>query len=157
MNPSNPQDQNPSMNGASPGRQWAMATSRHEGNGRAIIFRYIQDFVNGFNKQSQPIRIIVAWSYDSETGMPATEERQRMDAMEDALALTVEKDGFASLVLVSTGEGLREWTYYARSKDEFMSRLNLGLANHPRFPIDIHISADPKWAMYDEFRRNVVE
>ena len=145
------------MADASTGRTWATATSRHESNGRAIIFRFIKDFVHGFSRQQQPIRIILAWNYDSETGMPTTDERERMDIMEDALAPMVERDGFASLVLVSTGEGLREWTYYAGSEDEFMIRLNRGLADQPRFPIDIHISDDAQWAMYDEFRRNLVE
>ena len=75
-----------------------------------------------------------------------------MDSMEDLLGPLVEKDGFAMLALVSTGENLREWTYYAKSEHEFMVRLNNALAGKPAFPIDIHPAIDPTWAMYEKFR-----
>lgn len=77
--------------------------------------------------------------------------------IKDALKSTVEKNGFATLALVSTGENLREWTYYAGAEDEFMARLNEGLAGSPKAPINIHICEDSQWSMYDEFKRNVRE
>ena len=78
-----------------------------------------------------------------------------MDLMEDALEPQMEKDGFATLALVSTGENLREWTYYAKSEGEFMARLNKALAGKSAFPIDVHKAADPKWAMYEKFKAGV--
>jgi hypothetical protein len=36
--------------------------------------------------------------------MPALKEQERMYALEDALAPAVERDGFATFVLVSIGE-----------------------------------------------------
>lgn len=136
---------------------WATAVSRNASNDRVIVFRYIKDFGKTFDRKNYPVRIIIAWKYDSETGMPATDVREWMDATEDALNLFVEKDGFASLPLVSTGENLREWKYYVGSEDEFMIRVNQALADRPEVPIDIQISEDPQWTMYDEFKRNVRE
>lgn len=78
-----------------------------------------------------------------------------MDLMEDALEPLMEKDGFATLALVSTGENLREWTYYAKSEDEFMARLNKALAGKPAFPIEVHTATDPKWTMYEKFKAGV--
>lgn len=75
-----------------------------------------------------------------------------MDSMEDLLGPVVEKDGFASLALVSTGENLREWTYYAKSESEFMAKLNKAFAGKPAFPIDVHPAHDPAWTMYEKFR-----
>ena len=134
---------------------WATATSTNQSNGRVIIFRYLNEFGPSFNRSSQPDRIILAWKYQSEKGMPVLEERQRMDLMEDALEPQMEKDGFATLALVSTGENLREWTYYAKSEGEFMARLNKALAGKSAFPIDVHKAADPKWAMYEKFKAGV--
>ncbi|MFM2253578.1 MAG: hypothetical protein RJB68_1915 [Pseudomonadota bacterium] len=131
---------------------WATATSTNQSNGRMIIFRYINEFGSGFDRSSQPDRIILVWKYQSEKGMPVLTERQRMDLMEDALEPLMERDGFATLALVSTGENLREWTYYAKSKGEFMVRLNKALAGNSAFPIGVHAAADPKWAMYEEFK-----
>ncbi|WP_166618205.1 DUF695 domain-containing protein [Paraburkholderia madseniana] len=136
---------------------WTTATSKIESNGHVIIFRYIRDFGKDFDRLDNPIRVIIAWKYDSETGMPGADVREWMDSTEDALKLAVEEDEFASLVLVSTGENLREWTYYARSGDEFMVRLNKALGGRPKVPVNIHIGEDSQWATFDEFRRRVRE
>lgn len=112
----------------------------------------MSEFGSNFQRSSLPVRIILAWKYQSENGMPVLAERQRMDSMEDLLGPIVEKDGFAKLALVSTGENLREWTYYAKSEAEFMAGLNKALAGNPAFPIDVHPANDPTWAMYEKFR-----
>lgn len=75
-----------------------------------------------------------------------------MDAMEDLLGPVIEADGFATLALVSTGENLREWTYYAKSEADFIEKLNKALAGKPAFPIEVHPASDPSWTMYEKFR-----
>ncbi len=134
---------------------WATAISTNQSNGRAIVFRYTAEFAPNFDRASQPSRIILAWKYKSEKGMPSTSERERMDAMEDALSPVLENDGFATLALVSTGEDLREWTYYVRSTDEFLVRLNKALTGKTAFPIEIHTASDPTWSMYEKFKLGV--
>jgi hypothetical protein len=131
---------------------WATATSINKNNGRAIVFRYITEFSPIFDRSSQPDRIILVWKYQSERGMPILAERERMDIMEDILSPILESDGFATLPLVSTGENLREWTYYVKSKEEFVSRLNKALSGKPAFPIEVHSASDPSWSMYEKFR-----
>jgi len=131
---------------------WATATSTNQSNGRVIIFRYISEFDPNFNRSSQPDRIILVWKYQSEKGMPVLEEQRRMDLMEDTLEPLMEMDRFATLALVSTGENLREWTYYAKSEREFLARLNKALAGISAFPINVHTAADPKWVMYEKFK-----
>jgi hypothetical protein len=64
-----------------------------------------------FDGASQPIRIIIVWKYQSESGQPIAKDHQRMNLLEDALESVLKEDGFSTLALVSTGEGLREWTY----------------------------------------------
>lgn len=85
------------------------------------------------------------------------EERERMDAMEDALEPVLEKDNFATLSLVSTGENLREWVYYTKSEEEFLGRLNLALKDHSAFPIEVHTASDPEWSTYGKFQAGVKE
>jgi hypothetical protein len=136
-------------------QEWSTATSSNKANGRVIIFRFISKFNANLDRTSQQNRIIIAWKYKSENGMPSLNERERMDAMEDALQPALEKDGFATLALVSTGEDLREWTYYVKTEKEFFSRLNKALAGQTAFPINIHTAVDPKWSMYEKFRASV--
>jgi hypothetical protein len=138
-------------------QEWSTATSSNQSTGRVIIFRFVSKFAASFDRTSQPNRIIIAWKYKSEKGMPVFDERERMDAMEDALQPALEKDGFATLALVSTGEDLREWTYYVKSEEEFFSRLNNALAGQTVFPIEIHTATDPTWGMYEKFRAGVRE
>ena len=78
-----------------------------------------------------------------------------MNELEDLLQAALNRDCFATLALVSTGEGLREWTYYAASEDEFMARLNYAFAGIPEFPIEIHTAYDPEWRVYEEFKAGV--
>ncbi len=74
-----------------------------------------------------------------------------MDQLEDLLFPHIEENGFATLALVSTGDNLREWTYYAESAADFIGRLNLALAGFPAFPIEIHDESDPDWDYYTRF------
>jgi len=133
-------------------RTWSTAVSRNESTGQAIIFRYIDELAADFSRTSLPVRVFLVWRYESDSGMPANEDRQRMDLMEDALEPLVEASGAAILAIVLTGEGVREWTYYARSEHEFMAGLNRALSGHTAFPVEIHVNDDPEWSAYDDFR-----
>lgn len=136
---------------------WATAISTNSHNGRQIIFRYAEKLSPAFDRGSQPIRVIIVWKYQSENGQPVTEDHQRMILLEDALESALEKDRFATLALVSTGENLREWTYYARSETEFMARLNFAFAGMDIFPIEIHSASDPSWEAYEQFRAGITQ
>jgi len=138
-------------------KMWATAISTNVLNGRKIIFRYAREFKATFDSASQPIRFIVVWRYKSESGQPVAEDHERMNALEDALESVLKEEGFATLALVSTGENLREWTYYAKSEAEFMSRLNYAFGGTPAFPIEIHTARDPNWEMYEEFKAGIKE
>ena len=138
-------------------RMWATATSTNAHNGRKIIFRYAKELSASFERACQPVRIIIAWTYQSESGQPMSEDRQRMNQLEDMLESVLKEDGFATLALVSTGEELREWTYYVKSEAEFTARLNYALAGVPAFPIEIHAAPDPEWDMYERFKAGIKE
>ena len=138
-------------------RTWAIAKSTNAQDGREIIFRYAQLFDPTFDRASQPIRIIIVWKYSSDSGQPVKEDHERMNVLEDALESALQKERFATLALVSTGENLREWTYYAKSEDEFMARLNFAFAGIQAFPIEIYIAHDSEWSTYEQFIVGVKE
>lgn len=133
---------------------WATAVSRNESAGTVIVYRYIKEFRKDFARDKQPVRIIVVWRYQGEKGMPSPEERVRMDELEDALAPLQARE-FSTLALVSTGNNLKEWTYYAQKEDEFFRRLNLALYSKTPFPIEIHAAPDPSWTTYESFAAGV--
>lgn len=136
---------------------WATAVSTHAESGRRIIWRFISRFTPDFQPELLPDRVIIAWRYESETGQPVKSEHEQMVRLEELLEPIEESGKFATLALVSTGEGLREWTYQAKSGDDFVDRLNLALKLEPAFPIEIHVAADPTWSMYKKFRAGVTD
>jgi hypothetical protein len=134
---------------------WATALSTNSSNARKIIFRYAETINPSFDPASQPDRIMIIWRYKSSTGQPSTEEYQQMTLLEESLEPIEDAGRFATLVLVSTGECLREWTYYARSGDKFVHRLNVALTAMPLFPIEIHVASDSAWRTYFQFKDGV--
>jgi hypothetical protein len=137
-------------------RVWATAVSTNGDNGRKIIFRFAKQFSANFDRASQPIRVIIAWRYQSESGQPIAEDHQRMNLFEDTLESVLNQDrSFATLALVSTGEDLREWTYYANSEGQFVAQLNYALAGMPEYPIEIHVACDQNWDIYEQFKARV--
>ena len=142
------------MTGSAHAQVWATAVSKHESNGTAIVYRYMKEFRPDFVRAEQPDRVLIVWRYSGDKGMPSQVEKARMDELEDALA-PLQENGFSTLALVSTGAGLREWTYYASSESAFFSRLNMALKEKPAFPIEIHAGKDPSWSSYDAFAATV--
>lgn len=138
-------------------RMWATAISTNAHDGRKIIFRYAKELSASFDQTCQPVRIIIVWKYESVSGQPMTEDHQRMNQLEDMVESVLKPDGVATLALVSTGEDLREWTYYTKSEAEFMARLNYALAGMPAFPIEVHTAFDPSWDTYERFKAGVKE
>ncbi|MBL0731204.1 DUF695 domain-containing protein [Piscinibacter sp. HJYY11] len=140
---------------AASAQTWAIATSKHSSEDKAIVFRYLDEPPPKQNRETFPVRVVVVWRYQGNKGMPVTPERERMERFEDLLEPTVEKSGLAALVLVSTGNGSREWTYYTKSEEQFFTALNRALAGEKKFPVEIHVGADPTWSTYERFRKQV--
>jgi hypothetical protein len=137
------------------GRTWATAISTRPADGRQIVFRFIHDFDPTFIRSTYPHRVIVVWRYTSDSGMPSRAEQESMDQLEGLLSPGLQESLLASLMLVSTGNNLREWTYYTKSEQEFMLKLNHALRQSASFPIEVHAARDPEWRTYETFRRGL--
>lgn len=140
---------------AEQGAVWSTAVSTRPSDGHRVIFRYRSEFEKSFKRSTYPDRVTIAWAYMPSNGMPARDETAAMDQMEDLLEPYVENTSLSILVLVTTGEGRREWVYYTKSKTEFMAAMNKALAGKSRFPVEIDLWTDPKWSRYDEFKSQV--
>lgn len=137
---------------------WATAISTNSTTGRKIFWRFPKTLHPAFATQSLPDRVIIVWKYESENGQPQSETHQGMNLLEDLLEPMTEGGKFATLALVSTGEGLREWTYYSKSADVFLDRFNaLETEGEAEFPIELHAAKDPEWSMYKEFMTGLKE
>jgi hypothetical protein len=145
------------MAAASPAQTWATATATNPEGDRVVVYRFLKHLPPGLNKASQPDRFIVDWKYEGARGMPATAERQRMDAMEDALEAVDGGGRSMTLAIVSTGNNLRRWVYYAQSKQDFTALLSRAKETMPGLPLELRSEADPEWKTYEAFKATVKE
>jgi len=137
-------------------REWALTSAKNPATGRVTLFRYIKVFTPGFAQADLPVKVILSWNYKGSNGQPLALDSESMNAFEDLLEPVIGEDGFATLALVSTGNDLREWTYYAKSQDEFMRRLSRAHMTQPRYPVAVHAVRDANWSAYKEFLSKVV-
>lgn len=145
------------MAAASAAQTWATATAKNPDSGRVIVYRYLKELPSGFDKAAQPDRFIISWKYEGERGMPEPTERQRMDAMEDALEAMVVGGQSATLAVVSTGNNLRRWVYYVQSKQDFAARLNRAREAMPGLPLELRSEPDLGWKTYEAFKATIRE
>ncbi|WP_431274676.1 DUF695 domain-containing protein [Variovorax ureilyticus] len=145
------------MTAASTAQTWATATATNPEGNRVVVYRFLKQLPPGLNRASQPERFIVDWKYDGARGMPTTAERQRMDAMEDALEGGDGSGRSMTLAVVSTGNNLRRWVYYAQSERDFAARLNRVTEAMPGLPLELHSEADPEWKAYEAFKATIRE
>lgn len=89
------------------------------------------------------VAIIIEWKYGT-TGFPNQTVMESIYEVEAALG-TIRNDRSAIHVHTLTGNGLREWCYYAANYPAFEVRFNQLVASFPKLPIEISFQADPKW------------
>lgn len=134
---------------------WATAIAERPTDGRRVIFRYVQEFAQPPDRSAFPYVVVLDWRYQSEDGMPKGAIVDAMYDLEDRLAAQIESSGRGMLVLISTGENVRLWTYYAKSDAEFRTALSSALVPPTKFPVGIASRQDPTWTEYERFKKGV--
>ena len=113
-----------------------------------------RDDVDSFRASGKyPFRLNVWWDYDPLTdGMPQRSDAELMEKATDRFLEETKKDTAAILTGIYTGDGRRDWVFYARSLHIFRNILNRALADLPLLPIAIDATEDPDWEEYLEMR-----
>jgi hypothetical protein len=126
---------------------WTVATA--EVNGKPLIVRYRASAPTALDLATYGTLVVISWRFDGgESGLPASDARERMDDLEDRLTERLEPRGIAFHTATVTGDGVREWQWYARSAEEMMRNVNEALLGVPAFPIEISDEPDPQWQAY---------
>jgi hypothetical protein len=126
---------------------WGIVSVRNPETGHTAVFRA------RFSKPDRPDlaslvwAIVIRWPYGGEQ-MPLAEVNGAQQSFEEALD-PLAPSSHSELVHVSTGMGLKEWIFYARSREEFMNELNELLSGQPQYPIDIVFYEDPRWEVWE--------
>jgi hypothetical protein len=83
--------------------------------------------------------------------MPSEEVVARMSQLEDLLEEAFEGSEQAFLTVIVTGNGVREWQWYARNPDDVMKLVNETLGELEPFPVEFSFQDDPEWVGYSRF------
>jgi hypothetical protein len=83
--------------------------------------------------------------------MPSEEAAERMSQLEDLLEPSFEGARQAFLTVIVTGNGVREWQWYAGNPEEVMKLVNETLGELEPFPVQFSFQADPEWEGYTRF------
>lgn len=99
------------------------------------------------------IRVEITWKYPGNSaGMPDEPTSMVMEAVQEALTSTFDKDPVAILTGIYTGDNERNWIFYTTSVHIFEKKINVALAPFDLLPINIYTENDPDWLEYDEMR-----
>jgi hypothetical protein len=134
-----------------PDETWTMATA--EDNGKPLIFRIRNSPPPFARKPDFPHLLAVCWQYEppNNQGMPDQEVFARMGQLEDLLMPAFEGAEQAFLTVIATGNGVREWQWYARDPDAVMQLVNETLGAYEPFPVQFSFQEDPDWGGYSQF------
>ena len=119
-----------------------------------LIVRFRNQAPAFASKTTFTFLLAVCWEYQApnENGMPAPEDAQRMADLEELLEAGLESVQQAFLTVIVTGNGVREWQWYARDPERTMELVNKTLRHLEPFPIQFAFQADPEWEGYTRFQ-----
>jgi hypothetical protein len=134
-----------------PDDTWSVATAQDDG--KPLIFRIRNNPPSFARKEAFPHLLAVCWQYRSpnEQGMPSEEAAARMSELEELLEPAFEGARQAFLTVVVTGNGVREWQWYARYPEKVMQLVNETLGELEPFPVQFSFQEDPEWEGYSRF------
>jgi hypothetical protein len=131
--------------------RWSVATGA--AHGKPLILRIRNQPPPFAQKAAFPHLLAVSWEYESpnDQGMPSVKDAQRMTELEELLEAGLEKSRQAFSTVIATGNGVREWQWYARDPEKVMELVNETLGHREPFPVQFSFQGDPEWEGYNGF------
>jgi hypothetical protein len=120
-------------------------------NGNPYIIRGRED-IKAFQKSGlYQTRIDICLTYiaHDESNMPADNQVELMERVEQLLVNQLEHDLEGILAFVFTGNFQRVWYWYCKNQKVAIERVNIALAAfEEKLPIEIYSTHDPEWNEY---------
>ena len=127
-------------------------------NGNLIMVTGRRNMQNVRDTGKYVYRIEMTWTYTpDEKGMPDIATSTLMEQVQDAIEDCFTKDPTAVNTGIYTGDGQRNWVFYARSLHIFQRKINETLAAFPQLPLSFSAEEDPEWEEYDEMYKTEIQ
>ncbi len=136
---------------------WLVAETDEDG--MPMIYRVRQNIPAHVDIAEFPNLICVVWEYDTAVGngMPGGEVAEQQALFEDALDAFIEEGGASEHMVVVTGNGRKEWLWYAKNPDNWIEGFSNALNELPPFPVEIQGYEAEGWAAYKDLKQVLEE
>jgi hypothetical protein len=124
---------------------------KREVNESEVLYRYRAAINPALCFSEYPTLVSITWEfaeYDDPFKFQGSVEAHHADLETSLGGLNGEENGF--LILVRTGEGVKEWLWYVKDFDDWMIKLNQSFSGKPAFPIKINPYDDPEWGTFKQ-------
>jgi len=127
--------------------------AKGEDEGKPLLFRIRAAAPHYATKKGYPKLLAITWRFDpnANNGMPLPDVVERMQQLEDLLDPAFADARQAFLTVVATGNGVREWQWYAKDANAVMGLVNQTLGELDPFPVQFSFQDDPGWLGYARF------
>ena len=124
---------------------WTLAQGKADGN--TTIIRALARVPLAEQRAARPVLVMVTWDYDgaATAGMPDRATYERIEGFEEALFAALDAEDWATEAAAITGNGAKQWRFYATDGEHFARRFTAALAEHTAFPVELEAADDPEW------------
>ena len=137
---------------------WVIAKANNEKNKARVVFRLRTSRPPIDDIDAYATGISIQWVYcGADSGMPTGDVNASQRAFEEGIEDLTMYNGWSFLMLVSTGMDEKEWLFYAKDRNEFMTRLNRALQDHPKYPLKIKFYDDPEWKLWNQILSGLID
>jgi len=124
---------------------WTLAQGKAGGNN--TIVRALARIPLLEQRAARPVLVTITWAYDGEAtaGMPPRAIYDQMEGFEEVLFGALDEGNWATEAAAITGNGARQWRFYAADAEDFEARFSAAFTGHTLYPIELEAAPDPDW------------
>jgi len=132
---------------------WQVGESDEDG--MVMIYRVRENIPAHVEIAQYPNLICVVWEYENKlgNGLPDSEIAEQQAVFEEALDEFIDAGGANEHMVVVTGNGRKEWLWYAKNPDHWIEGFSAALSDHPPFPVEIQGYDAEGWQAYDDLKQ----
>jgi hypothetical protein len=133
--------------------EWSLAVSQAKGPRERGVFRknLTPKVCVGHPEYGFIAYLTFAYVPEDGRGFPSSEDADTLLEIEQVGFRELESNGLAIHVATATKGGIKDFLFYTRDPDQFLTRAEKFRESNPEFQVGCEIAPDPEWKHYEDF------
>jgi hypothetical protein len=131
---------------------WTVLQSQNDGKPMLIRKNALNDSIIAHKSYNVRCGIAFEIKHPNDNGMPQMEKEPELNAMEDQIFDSFEKDQNSIIALILTTSGFREFVVYTKDINDFERNLKVLRQNFAQYELTSYHESDPGWKLYKNYR-----